>query len=177
MSTETKETQDVLDQLMARDPMQRTVSALGLLLWKGRYTNPEMAVQITAQDIAEYEACTEYLGVTPRVNILRPQGRPAQPAQPATAKRSAIPATPGEPPRPYVLVCLVDHTTGDGFKPIESTEEGAKIRDQHDALRRHRDRAPHLAAQLLAELQSGMFTDGTMRDAAATLTALAKAGA
>lgn len=148
--------------------------AIALMLWKGRYTNPEMAIQITPDDIKSFDACIEYLEVTPEVRIHRPRGRPAQAAQPATAKRSAVPAQPAEPDKPYVLVQLVDKD-GNSIKPIESTVEGAKIRDHHDAIRRAKDNAGQIADQLLGNLAQGTTSEDTIREAAKLLKTLAKA--
>ena len=153
---------------------EATLKAIAMLLWKDRYNNPEMSVQVSAENIESLNKCTAYLEVEPQVRIFRPQGRPEVPYQPATAKRSAIPAQPEEPPKPYILIQLTDKD-GNNFKPIESTEEGAKIRDQHDAVRRAKDQAKVLAQQLLADLSSGAYSDSTIRDTAQILMTLAKA--
>lgn len=161
---------DALDTLAQTDPKD----IIALLLWKDRFRNPEMAVQITEQDIAKWRACTEYLEVKPQVSIHRPQGRPASPGTPATATRSGTPPTPAEPPRPYVVVQILDQQ-GHGIKPIENNEEDAKIRDRSNELLKYRDRGAQIAAQLLMELRTGELTDGTVSEAAQALTALAKA--
>lgn len=161
---------DVLDQLATADAKD----VIALLLWKDRFRNPEMAVQITEQDITKFRACTEYLEVKPQVSIHRPQGRPAMPGSPATATRSAIPPTPAEPPRPYVMVQILDQQ-GNAFKPIENDEEHAKIRDQANELRKYRERAAGIASQMVNELRSGTIIDSTIMEAAQALAALAKA--
>lgn len=157
---------------LSRD--EATLKAVAMLLWKDRYRNPEMSVQITEEDMVSLNKCAEYLKVVPQVRIFRPQGRPGQPFQPATQKRSAIPEVPAEGPRPYILVQMVDQKTGDAFVPIESTEEGAVIRDEHNAIRKAKDNARQLADQLLADLSSGSFSDSTIREAAKALATLAK---
>lgn len=163
---------EMLDQF-AQTAAKSPANAVALLLWKNRFLNPELAVQITEQDIKEYMACTEYLQVDPRVKIFRPKGRPAQPAQAATKTRSAIPATEAEPDRPFVMVMITDKD-GNAFKPIESTEEGAKIRDHHNQLRAFRDRAGETANRLMADLAAGNFSDATIREAAQMLKTFAQ---
>lgn len=161
---------DALDALAKADPKE----VIALILWKDRFRNPEMAVQITEQDITKWKACTEYLEVKPQVSIHRPQGRPAMPGSPATSTRSAIPPTPAEPPRPYVMVQILDQQ-GNSITPIENDEEHAKIRDQANEVRRYRERAAGLASQMVNELRSGTIIDSTILEAAQALSALAKA--
>lgn len=161
---------DILDTITAADPQD----AMALMLWKDRHRNPEFTVTITADDIKELQDCAAYLDVKPEVRIYRPPGRPEVPARPATATRSATPFIPAEPPRPYVLVQMVDSKTGHAFKPIENSEPNAKLRDAAEAWRKAADRASSLSAQIMAELSSGSITDGTMREAAAALIVLAQ---
>lgn len=173
MTTQTEAEVSVLDQFEEQahdDPRQ----AIALMFWKARHANPEMSLQITEADITKFQACTNYLKVTPEVRIYRPRGIPARPGQPAHGERRAIPANPGTPDKPYVVVQLVDEK-GDHFVPIENNEEDAKLRDQRREIDRMKDRAPAIAAQIEAELQSGSFTNSTLQDAARTLLAMAKA--
>lgn len=168
MATKTK--LDILDQLAQSDATE----IIALLLWKNRHLNPELTVQITEKDITGFRACTEYLEVTPKVRIERPQGLPAQEAIPAEGNRRAVAARAAEPPRPFVVVQVVD-AKGDSIKPIENDEEGAQLRDRADALRRHRDGANALANQLIADARTGNFSSSMVIEAAESLMALAKA--
>ncbi len=160
---------DALDQLAKADPKE----VMALLFWKDRHRNPEMAAQITEKDIAEFKACTEYLSVTPKVRIQRPQGIPAQERIPASGNRREVPAREAIPPKPYVIVQVVDQN-GDSFKPIESDEEGAKKRDLSDMLRQARDNAPMLSAQLAADARTGNYSSSLVLEAAEALAMLAK---
>lgn len=161
---------DILDQLAQADSKE----IIALMLWKDRHRNPDMTLQITEKDITGFLACAEYLKVVPKVRIERPQGMPAQEAIPAQGNRRAVPARAAEPPRPFVVVQVVD-ANGDGIKPIENDEDGAQLRDRADALRRHRDIAPTLASQLIADARSGNFSSSMVIEAAESLLALAKA--
>lgn len=164
---------DQLDQFAqeaAKDPRK----VIALMLWKERFRNPEMALQITEHDIKGFNDCVQYLEVTPDVLIVRPQGRPAQDAVPAQGKRRAVPARAGEPPRPFVAVNMVAKGTVNSIKPIENNEEDAKRRDEAEALRRVRDRAAGIAAALMADLAQSQFSTNTVREAAAALQTLAR---
>lgn len=165
---------DVLDTFAEQattDPKR----AIQLLLWKQRFENPDMAAVITEKDIDGFNASCAYLDVVPDVQIVRPQGRPAQPAIPAQGKRRAVAATTGEPPRPFVVVSLVKKGTQDQVKPIENNEEDAQRRDQAGAFRRAKEKAPQIAAQLMADTRSGVYSTATISEAAAMLQALARA--
>jgi hypothetical protein len=165
---------DTLDQFAAEalaDPRR----AVEMLVWKQRFDQaPDLAVLVTEKDIIGFRQCCEYLDLEPEVRIVRPQGRPASQAIPAQGNRRAVPASAGEPPRPFVVVSLVKKGTADGFKPIENNEEDAKLRDQANALRRIRDNAPGIAADLMAGLSRKEYSEATIREAAAALTALAR---
>lgn len=162
--------EDVLDQFAKADPKE----VIAMLLWKDRYRNPDMTVQITEKDIESFRACTAYLDVVPGVKIERPQGLPAQAAVPESGNRRAVPARAAEPPRPFVVVQVVELKTGDAIRPIESDEEGAKLRDRAEAQRRAREAAPDLAAAMRQQAQTGNFSSSLVAEAAEALAALAK---
>lgn len=124
----------------------KPLDMIALLLWKDRYRNPEMAVQITDKDVSEWQQCTEYLGVTPKVLIHRPGGK---------------------------LVVQVVDERGNSIVPIESTGEGADARDHSAALRAARNKAGELAARLRNDFTSGAFSLSTLNEAADTLLILA----
>lgn len=172
-----KTKKDTLDLLADGDPKK----IIALLLWKMRHQMPELSTQITEKDVSEFERSCDYLGVTPDVAIVRPQGRPAQEAIPAAAAkpgspaRRGVPARPAEPARPYVFVGVVAKGTMDSVKPIESDEDAARRRDEADYLRRTKDKAPGLAGQILADAQRGVFSNATLAEAAQALQTLARA--
>lgn len=166
---------DQLDQF-AEEATKDPRKVIALMLWKERHRNPEMAVQITEQDITGFNACVDYLDVKPDVLIVRPQGRPAQEAVPAQGKRRAVPARAGEPARPFVAVNVVAKGTVNSIKPIENNEEDAKRRDEAERLRRVRDQAQGLANALMADLAQSQFSTTTVREAAAALQTLARGG-
>lgn len=170
MATKTVKKLDVLDQLALGDASE----IIALMLWKDRHRNPDMTLQITEADIAGFRKCTEYLEVVPKLRIERPQGLPAQEGIPAVGNRRAVPARAAEPPRPFVVVQVVDKD-GNGIKPIESEEDGAKLRDEADKLRQIRDTAPGLASQLIADARAGSFSSSMVIEAAESLKTLARA--
>lgn len=161
---------DEFEREARKDPKR----AIALLFWKARHTNPEMSVQINEKDLTGLAACVEYLGVEPEVRITRPRGTPPRAPIPAHGEHHAIPGSSGTPDKPFVVVQLVD-AKGDAFVPIENNEDDARLRDQTRARSRLKDRAPFIADQILAELQAGSFTDGTLKEAAQILRDLAKA--
>jgi hypothetical protein len=161
---------DVLDQL-AEGPLEKLVM---LMFWRERFRNPEMSLQITEQDLKGFEDCMTYLDVKPQLAAYRPQGRPAQEAVPARPGHRGVAARPAEPPRPFVFLGVVD---GKGYqlKPIENNEDDAARRDEANAVRRAREKAPQLASLLLGMCQQGTFSNAEIQDAARTLTVLANA--
>lgn len=165
---------DTLDQF-AEDAAKNPALAVQLLIWKRRHANPDMVEQITEKDIEGFRASCEYMEAVPEVSIMRPQGLAPRPAQPAVGKRKAVPAYAGEPPRPYVVVALVKKGTRDAIKPIENNEADAQLRDEANRMRRMRDNAPSTAASLLADLNQNQYSAATVREAAAMLSAFARA--
>lgn len=171
MATKTVKKLDILDQLAASD----NTEIIALMLWKDRRRNPDLTVQITEKDITGWRDSTTYLKVTPQVRIYRPQGLPAQAAIPAAGNRRAVPARAAEPARPFVVVQVIEAKTGDAIKPIENDEEGARRRDEADALRRYRETAPGLARELQQQSATGNFSSSMISEAAEALAALARA--
>lgn len=169
-----KPKKDALDRF-AEEANADPKKVIALMFWRERHRNPEMACQITEADIKGFTDCVNYLEVEPEVSIVRPGGRPAQPAIPAAGNRRGVPARPEEPARPFVSVNLVAKGTMNAIKPIENSEEGAKLRDASDTLRRARERAGDVAGQLLRDVASGQFSTSTMQDAAQMLVTLARA--
>lgn len=159
---------DALDTFAASNPKE----IIALLLWKARMTNPDMAVQITEKDIAGFRDCCTYLKVEHQVKIHRPQGRQATPAMPATATRSAIPAYPAEPPRPYVVVQLLDKA-GDGIRPVENNEQDFDRAQRADKRRKAKDEASRLVSQVRADLNAGTMSTDTIMGACNALLLLA----
>lgn len=166
---------DTLDQF-AEEATKDPRKVIALMLWMDRFRNPEMAAQITEQAINGFNACVQYLEVTPEVRIVRPQGRPAQEAVPAQGRRRAVPARAAEPSRPFIAVNVVAKGTSNSIKPIENNEEDAKRRDEAERLRRVRDQANGIAAALMADLAQGQFSTNTVREAAGALQTLARGG-
>lgn len=162
---------DELDRLAAGS--QDTIIAM--LLWKNRHANPEMTEQITLKDLQGFKDCVQYLKVKPAVRIERPQGRPAQPAIPAIRGREAIPAREAEPPRPFVVVGIVQEGTLDSIRPIENNEQDNERRIAAEQARRHRELAPGLASLLENMIATGNISESDVRDAAKTLRVLASA--
>ena len=140
---------------------------------KKRHQDPSFTLEVTEADIKGFDECIAYLGVEPRVNIVRPRGLPAQDAIPATAKRSAIPPRAAKPPHNYVVIQMVD-MDGNAITPVENNEEDYAEAQEARRLQRIRDTAPTLAAQLLQDLAANTTSSSTIQEAAAALKALAK---
>src|SRR5688572_23121386 len=133
---------DAFEALANKDPRQ----ALALVLWKLRHQRPEMAVQITREDLQGLKDCTQYLNVQPDVRIFRRPGVPARPAVPPTAANpKGSPGFQGAPAAEFVTIVMVSKGTEDTFRPIENNEEDAQAADRQEALRRAREETPLLA--------------------------------
>ncbi len=162
--------QHPLDGLAEGDPLK----VMALMLWKNRFREPDMYVQIFEKDIEGLKACVDYLEVTPVVSIHRPQGQDAQPAQPGSSTRRPVPALPTQPAKPYVIVTLVD-ARGDMIKPIENNERDFDAADEAAKVRKAKDQAADLAQRILQQAQSGESSLSDTQDAADALVILARA--
>lgn len=178
METETKAKRtavkpklDPLDALAQGD----TKRIIALLLWKRRLQNPDMAEQITEEDLKGFDDCMTYQEIEPDVLIERPQGTPAQPMIPAAANRRAVPARPATPPRPFVRVVLVEKGTENGIRPVENNEEDFDAAKQMEQVRHARDNAQSLATRLVQQARTGEFSLSDMQDAAEALLTMAGA--
>lgn len=160
---------DALDAL-ANDPTR----VIALMLWKNRMKEPDLYVQITEQDITGLDDCTRYLKVKPVVKIERPGGLPAQDAIPASRNRRAVPARAAIPPKPYVVVTLVDER-GDMIKPVENNEADYDTAQESTAIRAAKDKAPQLAQMIVRQASSGEISLSDIQDAANALVILARA--
>lgn len=163
---------DLLDNFERQCAAQMGMG-VAMLLWKDRFNNPGMSVQVHPEDITKLDACINYLGIQPKVVVRRPQGRPAQAEQPARGERKAIPAREADPPKNYLVIELVDQD-GHTFRPIENDEESAKLRDERIEADKLKDRAPVIAQQLLDEMAAKTTVDSTQREAARMLVAMAR---
>ena len=142
---------DKLDVLATADPLK----IIALMLWKQRMREPDLYVQLEEKDIDGLQQCCDYLKVEPQVHIIRPEGTPPQPAVPASQGRRAVPAQPATPPRPFVIVALVDAKTGDRIVPVENNQEDFDLSRHAARVRKARDQAPMLAARLMEQGQIG----------------------
>lgn len=156
---------DELDALAEGDIRQLVM----LMFWRERHRNPEMSHQLTLRELKQFNDSMTFLGVTPEIVVVRPEGRPAQEAIAAAKGRRAIAARPAEPPRPYVFIGIVEQGTMNGVKPIESDEDEAKMRDRSMSIRKAKDRAGLLASLLAGMAQSGTFSNSEILEAAQTL--------
>ena len=159
---------DPLDHLAEGDPRK----VMALMLWKARHRAPEMSVQITQRDIDGFNACVTYLKVEPDVDIRRPQGRPAQERIPAAGTRREVPAREAEPPRPFVVVRLVEKGTENMIRPVEDNEEDNEKRIAAEKLVDIRAQAPALAQRLEGYARSGDMVASDLREAAQWLRTL-----
>lgn len=148
--------------------------AVMLMLWQDRMKNPDMFRQLNETDLKGFEDCTRYLKVRPKLVLERPQGLPEQPAIPAQGNRRAVPARPATPPKPYVMVKLLDHE-GNAFRPIENNEADFDTSQDAALVRRMRERAPSLAQRLVQMGNSGEYSLSDLQDAADALLVLSRA--
>lgn len=162
---------DPLDALAEGSPLE----VIALMLWKNRHREPDMYVQITETDIKGFRDSVEYQKLKPSVSILRDQGQPASPAIPAVGKRRAIPARPATPPKPFVMVTLVEEGTGNVIRPIENNDQDYDHAQEVAQIRRAREQAPQLADLLMRMARSGDYSESDLADAANTLRILSRA--
>jgi hypothetical protein len=160
-----------LDALAQGDPKK----VIALMLWKARHREPDMYVQLDENDLQGFEDCVTYLKVKPDVLIKRPQGVPAQPGIPATHHRRAVPAREAIPPKPYVIVSLVEHGTENVIRPVENNQADFDIAKDAAAVRKARDQAHELASRILAQAKSGEYSLSDIQDAVDALLTLARA--
>lgn len=163
---------DPLDAL-AQGDLKRVIA---LILWKARLREPDMYVQIDEKDIAGFDDCMRYLKVKPDVMVKRPQGLPAQAAIPAQGNRRAVTLRPATPPKPFVIVSLVEEGTENVIRPVENNEVDFDSAKDAAAIRKAREQAPDLASRLIKQASSGETSLSDMQDAANALLILARAG-
>ena len=162
---------DPLDALAGGDPR----GIIALMIWKNRLREPDMFVKIEEGDIAGFQDCVRYLKVVPDVLIERPAGLPEQAAIPATANRRAIPGRAATPPKPYVIVTLVEKGTKNMIRPVENNETDYDRAADVQKVRKARDQAGGLAQRLRHQAASGEYSLSDMSDAAEALEILARA--
>jgi hypothetical protein len=161
---------DALDALVI-GPLKDVIA---LMLWKNRHNEPELSVQLTERDLSGFRACVEYLHVTPEVRIVRPQGLPGHGGIPATRTRSAIPPADPTPPKPYVVVALVEKGTDNRIVPVENNEEDWQAAEEAKNFNRARDIALRLAGELQQAAATGNYSSSSLDEAAKCLVALAR---
>jgi len=152
-----------------------TKKVIALMLWKARHRQPDMYVQIDERDLSGFEACVNYMKMVPDVMIRRPQGLPAQAAVPATHNRRAVPGREALPPKPYVIVTLVEKGTENVIRPVENNQDDYDVAQDSAAVRKARDQAPMLAERLVAMARTGEFSLSEIQDASNALLTLARA--
>lgn len=156
---------DALDQFASAGAER----ALQLVLWKGRHQNPEMTVLVSEADLRAFDECMHYQKVTPEILLYRPEGRPAQAAIPAAGNRRAVPGRSAEPPRPYVIVGLVERGTHDAVKPVENNAEDygrGELARQVQVVKRN---LTVWASELRRAAVAGDFSSSTLEEVARAL--------
>lgn len=145
---------DRMNALIAAGPEK----ILQLLLWKNRFREPELQIQITERDLNGFEDCLNYLKVEAGIRIFRPGGRPAIPERPATKTKSALPAREAIPPKPIVQVNLVEKGTVNTIRPVENNEEDYERQARASEVARTRDRITQLAGIVHNAAARGEFS-------------------
>lgn len=162
---------DPLDTLAQGDPKR----VIALMLWKARLREPDMYVKIDERDLKGFEDCVAYLKVKPDVMVKHPPGLPAQAAIPAMGNRRAVPARAATPPKPFVIVTLVEEGTENVIRPMENNEEDYDASQDAAQVRKARDQAPGMADRLMQQGRTGDFSLSDITDAANALLTLARA--
>lgn len=162
---------DDFDRLAEGD----TKDVLALVLWKARHHFPDLAMTIDAKDMAGYRQCLDYLKATPEVRIVRPLGRPAQDPVPAAGNRRAVPGYPAEPPRPFVVVALVEKGTENAIRVCENNEGDNELRILAERTKRAREGAQDIAGRIEAMTRQGAdISNSDLLAAAEALRLLAR---
>lgn len=167
------EAKDPLDQFVEKANADPRI-AIAAMFWANRLANPEFTVEVKAKDIEAFQACTEYLKVTPTIMITRPQGLPAQAAIPAAGTRRAVPGRTGQPPKNYAIIQMVD-ADGNAFVGIENNEEDFERQQQALHMQTMKRKALVIAQQLEQDMNANITSSATQMDAVATLRELSKA--
>lgn len=163
---------DALDQFAKAAELGNLDIAIMLMFWKARHDAQPFTMDITEADIKGFNDCVQYLEVQPTIRVFRPQGKPAHLGAPATETRSAIPPRPAGKPKDYVVIQMIDQN-GDAFVPIENNEADLQRGQETQRIRRIKETAPALAAQMMADLQANTTSNSTIMEAAEALKLLA----
>lgn len=155
---------------LAGDPLK----TLALILWQDRKREPDMFRKISENDMKGLADCAAYLKVNAVARIYRPEGQPAQPGVPATRGRRAIPGRPATPPKPYVIVTLVNEKTGDVVRPVENNEDDYEDAQLSADVRKARERASDYANRLMSQAKTGDYSYSDVMDAANALLVLSR---
>lgn len=134
---------------------------VGLMLWKNRHANPNLAVVIDENDVAGLKACLKYLKVEPQVTILHRKNSVI------VAMIEAGSINPDEKSPTY-------NPTGNAITPIENNEADYNKALAGKEMKRIREQAPMLAAQLRNDMAQHVLSDSTINEAADALVALSK---
>lgn len=148
--------------------------AIQMMLWKDRYRNVGMSVEITARDLAQFTKCVNYLEAKPVISIFQPGGAPAQEAQAAVGKRKAVPARAAIPPRDSCVVQLVDED-GNAITPIEDNEQDQAAGRAAAEVHRARERAAALANEVQNMAAMGDMSTALIEECCRSLRLLAQA--
>ncbi|HVA19344.1 MAG TPA: hypothetical protein VMU55_04145, partial [Solirubrobacteraceae bacterium] len=128
---------------------------------------------ITEEDIEQFEACAAYLKITPQVVIVRPEGSPAMPAYVDPRTGTQYPARAAQPPRPYVVVKVVENGTDNAMRAAESTAEGQGRAVIARARRNARQGARQLAATVKQQATVGDFNSSVIIELCETVELIA----
>lgn len=149
---------DELDQFAQAGPDR----ALQLVLWKVRHHLSDMSLVVKAEDLQAFDQSMKYQQLRPAVMIYRPEGQPATPAIPAAGNRRAVPARPAEPPRPYVIIGLVQEGTKNAIKPVENNEADFQRGDLQRRIEVAKRNIPEFKAHLLNTAATGSYSSATL---------------
>lgn len=163
---------DRLDQYVVEADADPKLTIMAMF-WRERHRNPEFAIEVSERDLKGFEDCMKYLEVTPVIRVHRPAGLPAQEAIPAHGKRRAIAGRAAIPPKPYVIIQLVDKD-GNSIKPVENNEADFEASRTGQIERQIRESAPQIAADLEAGLRSNTTSNSTIERAIQALRVMSR---
>lgn len=142
---------------------------LQLVLWKVRHHLNDMSVLVRPEDLQAFEQSMKYQQIRPAVLIYRPEGHPATQAIPAAGNRRAVPARPAEPPRPYVIVGLVQEGTRNAVRAVENNEQDYARGDLQRKIEVAKRNIPAWKADLMNFAATGSYSSSTLESIADAL--------
>lgn len=166
----TKAKVDTLDALVGGDAK----GVIAMMLWNNRMREPDMFAKIDEEQVKAFQESCRFQKLVPDIRIFRPGGLAAQPAIPAAGNKRAVPAREAIPPKPYVVVTLVEKGTSNVIRPIENNEADYDVAQDTSRFRKAKSDAPGMARRLLEMAKTGEYSLSDIQDTADALLLLSR---